>query len=737
FQVSFTMLNAPLTRLTLPGLQVQGLVEEELKVRFDLELHAWERDGRFTVSWVYNRDLFDRWRIEQMARHYGRILDAVLVDDTCRVDDIALLDATEQQRIVSDWNPHPALLPPTTLPALFEAQVVRTPDATALVCTDQHVTYATLNARANQLAHLLIRHGAGPEKIVGLAVPRSLDMVVALLGITKTGAAYLPLDLEYPTDRLALMMRDAEPVVVMTTIDNAHRIPPSSRLLIDDYNHWHDAIGPEDIDFVKREWRSTNAAYIMYTSGSTGIPKGVVVTHGNVSRLVQQATYVSLDESERVLQMAPVSFDASTFEIWGCLTNGGTLVVCETTIPTLDELGCLLARQQVTTAWLTAGLFHAMVVDRLDELAGLTQLLAGGDILLPGDVHRVSKRLEGLSLINGYGPTEATTFSCCHKVMAFDEKAVSVPIGRPIADARIYVLDGRLRTVPPGVPGEVYIAGTGVARGYLNQAVLTAERFVPSLYDLPGTRMYRTGDIAQWQTDGLLDFVGRVDQQVKVRGFRAEPAEIERTLLEDGAVQQAVVVSRRSGTGDKHLVAYVVLSEGCVISCVELRQRLRRILPDYLIPAVIVALDSMPIAPNGKIDRSALPEPQFEVTARGPQTPEETIICHIFSEALSIARVGVDDDFFMLGGHSLLATRVVSRIRAVFGVALTIGDLFDAPTVSGCASILQERLAEKLEKMSENELAELRRHMEAVASATFSPQDAVSYNSPPSWPSSP
>ena len=431
------------------------------------------------------------------------------------------------------------------------------------------------------------------------------------------------------------------------------------------------------------------AAYVNYTSGSTGQPKGVLVPQQAVVRLVRGANYVTLDATTRLLHLAPLSFDAATFEIWGALLNGGSLAVMPPGLATAQEIGAEITARGVTTLWLTAGLFAQVAEHALGSLGGVRQLLAGGDVLPVAAVRRVKEAHPGLRLINGYGPTENTTFSCCYEVPAAAAWEHGVPIGVAISNTQVAVLDAGLEPVPVGAPGELYVSGAGLARGYLNQAAVTAERFVADPHGAPGTRMYRTGDLVRWRGDGVLEFLGRADAQVKLRGFRIEPGEIETELKTHPQVRDAIVTVREDGPGGRYLAAYVVPSEGAAIDADELRAWLGHRLPDYMIPTAFVEMDAMPLTANGKIDRSALPAPRPATRGgRAAGTPKEQMLCDLFSEVLSCGAVNVDDNFFALGGHSLLASQLIARIRTVFRIELPIRALFDAPTVAALSDRL-------------------------------------------------
>jgi acyl-coenzyme A synthetase/AMP-(fatty) acid ligase/acyl carrier protein len=441
---------------------------------------------------------------------------------------------------------------------------------------------------------------------------------------------------------------------------------------------------------------------VIYTSGSTGVPKGVSVPQRGVVRLVKNTTYASFDASEVFLQLAPVTFDASTFEIWGALLNGARLVLMPSASPSLDELGAALQQYGVTTLWLTAGLFHLMVDERLEALTSLKQLLAGGDVLSVAHVERFLRAApEGCRLINGYGPTESTTFTCCYVMTREMRVEHTVPIGQPIANTQVYVLDKYLQPVPVGVAGELYIGGAGLGRGYHNRAELTAERFVPNPF-VSGGRLYRTGDITRYRADGTIEFLGRRDHQVKIRGFRIELGEIEALLSQAPRVREVVVIVREDVAGDKRIVAYMVCEGDAATapSAGEWRDYVGAKLPDYMIPSAFVVLDEMPLTLNGKVDRAALPAPEnvrhdAAETFVAPRTPLEETLASIWSEVIGMEKIGVYDDFFELGGHSLLATQVISRVRDAFNVTLPLRALFESPVIATLAELIEQAQKEE------------------------------------------
>ncbi|MDX3118309.1 non-ribosomal peptide synthetase [Streptomyces scabiei] len=611
------------------------------------------------------------------------------------LDAVAVLDEDELHRMLDEWNSTGRGLAAATLPELFAAQAAATPDATAVVADGVSLSYAELDARANRLARLLIGRGVAPESVVAVALERGVDLVVALLAVVKAGGAYLPLDLSYPEDRISHMLADSAPTLLLTDGRGALAAAGLTRVALGEEETAHELAGFEEGPLRSAELRAPlcadHAAYVIHTSGSTGRPKGTVVPHRAVDRLVRDCGYLELGPGNVVGQLSSASFDAATLEIWGPLLNGATVAVAAPGALSVAELRVFLTAHAVDTAWLTAGLFHEVVDQDVSALAGLSRLLAGGDALSPGHCRRLLTALPGVRLFNGYGPTENTTFTTVHEILPSElsEGAASVPIGSPIADTRVYVLDAGLRPVPVGVEGELYTTGAGLSRGYAQQAALTAERFVACPLE-PGARMYRTGDRARWTADGRLVFAGRTDHQVKIRGFRVEPGEVAEVLAGHPRLAQAAVVARGDASGSRSLVAYVVpagpddLAEGELAAGT--REFLADRLPEYLVPSAVVVLDALPLSANGKLDRAALPAPVYPTGGgRGPADSREEALGGLFREVLGLAEVGMDDDFFALGGHSLLATRLVTRVREVLGVDLPLRTVFEVRTVAGLA----------------------------------------------------
>lgn len=608
-----------------------------------------------------------------------------------------------QARFVREWNDTATDYPrDETIAGLFELQARSAPDAIALVSAagDSTLTYGALNRRANQLAHHLRDLGVKPETRVALHLERSIDAIVAMLAVVKAGGAYVPLDPALPLKRAAFLLEDAAPSVVLTREALADALPATWASVVSlDADSARIAGKPEDDPSASAS--ATALAHILYTSGSTGEPKGVAVIQRAVVRLVRGTGYAHFGAEEVFLQAAPTSFDASTFEIWGALLNGGRLVVLSAETPGLDDLAGAIRRHGVTTLWLTAGLFHLAVDERLEDLAPLRQLLAGGDVLSPSHVRRVLRELPGCSVINGYGPTEGTTFSACHSVGELAPDATSVPIGRPIANTQIYLLDAERRWVPPGETGEVYIGGDGLARGYWNRPGLTAASFVSNPFDpAPEARMYRTGDLARLNPDGHLEFLGRRDQQVKIQGFRVELSEIEAALQRHQSVAQCVVEARETPSGGRRIVAYIVdrREETCGES--DLRAFLQRELPEYMVPAAFVRLDALPLTPNGKVDRRALPEPTRGTSEASspPRSRTEESIVKVWRSVLDLERIDCEANFFDLGGSSLQLIEAHAKLQKSLARTLPITLLFEHASVRALGHALdgENRAGESL-----------------------------------------
>ncbi|MHA7629651.1 non-ribosomal peptide synthase/polyketide synthase [Corallococcus sp. M7] len=693
FQVMFALQNAPTEDLRVPGLTFQQVASSARSAKFDLTLTL-QDSGQGFVGWLeYSTALFERSTVERMVHHLRTLLEAVAAKPDQALSELPLLSREERQRILVDWN-DTTVASPMDVPVHvhFSQQARRTPDAVALVLGDATLTYARLEARANQLAHHLRALGIVPGARVGLALERSFELVTALLAILKAGAAFVPVDRNAPVERIAMLLEDADVDVVVTHQPFASRLPASgTRVWLDAQQDVLAGLPTHAPDvFVEGE----SLAYVMFTSGSTGRPKGVSVPHRGITRLVLGSTFMHFGPDEVWLQIAPIAFDASTLELWGALLHGGKLVLAPPHALSLEELADQLRRHRVTALFITTALFEQMVLHQGEALANVRQVLTGGDVMPWSRLRDHLPRLaEGATLFHAYGPTENTTFSTTLPLHRDTRVEGPVPIGRPIPNSTAYVFDAHLHPVPVGVAGEVYVGGPGLAWGYLHRPDLTAERFVPHPFaTTPGERLYRTGDKARWLEDGTLDFLGRVDFQVKVRGFRIELGEIESALRAFPGVNEAIVVAR-GADADKRLIGYLTAHEGHALDMEALRVHLRQRLPEYMVPASLLVLDALPLNANGKVDRKALPEPGDAPRAASyvaPRTATETQLATLFAEVLRVERVGLQDDFFALGGHSLLATQLVSRVRAAFGVELPLRALFGAPTVEALAPLLEK-----------------------------------------------
>jgi amino acid adenylation domain-containing protein len=696
----FLLQNQPVTKVEMAGLKVSALDASVSERIFDLTLGVTEQGGAIRGALEYRTDLYTQPAMQRMVEHWTNLLTGIVSAPHNPLSELPMLTEEERWQLVEEWNGTEAGYPSRCVHELFEEQAQRTPEAVAVEYEGQQLSYAELNSRANQLGHYLRKQGVGPEVRVGICLERSLEMVVGLLGILKAGGAYVPLDASYPRERLAYTLKDSGTELVI-----GHRgllreeMGEGIRYL--DMEETQGLMAKESQQEVSSGGSGHNLAYLLYTSGSTGVPKGVAVEHRSIVRLVKQSNYFNVGGEEVFLQLAPVAFDASTFEIWGCLLNGGRLVVARPEIPSLEELGAVVEGRGTTVLWLTAGLFHQMVEGRVEKLRKVRQLLAGGDVLNPAHVKRALAALPETRIINGYGPTENTTFTCCY---GMDQQQAGnlgerVPIGSPITNTQVYVLDGGQQPVPVGVVGELYIGGAGLARGYLNRPELTGERFLPNPFSRTGgERLYRTGDQVRWLGDGNLEFLGRLDQQVKIRGYRIELGEIEAALQQCVGVRQAVVAVGGDEGGEKRLVAYVVRDEEAgEVGRREWREELKGRLPEYMVPGVYVELGEMPVTANGKVDRKRLPEVEGVERVegvgadQGPRTAEEEMVKGIWEQVLKVEGMGVEENFFELGGHSLLATQVMSRVREVFGVEMPLRALFESPTVAGLAKQLGPR----------------------------------------------
>ncbi|MEV5243545.1 amino acid adenylation domain-containing protein, partial [Streptomyces cinnamoneus] len=627
----------------------------------------------------YRADVFDHATAEAVLVRFVRLLERIADQDATPIGHLEMLTDEERQLALVDWNDTSRALAPITLHQLVEERAAVTPGSTAIDSRDLTLSYGELNTRANQLAHSLIEQGVRPEQIVALVLPRSVDIAVAQLAVVKAGAAFLPVDPDYPTERIAYILQDAAPALLITDSEHATRVPADihvPRVLLDATDPTR---FPEHNPAVPLT--SANAAYVIYTSGSTGRPKGVVVTHHGLAAFTASLSEkMDVTAGSRLLQYASPSFDSSMAEIATTYSAGATLVV-----PPPGPLGDALLADVLRDMEVTHAIIPpaALATVSPDGFPALRSLTVAGEATTTALVDRWAADRR---MVNAYGPTEATVGASASSPLT--PGSGTPPIGRPFINTRLYVLDGMLRPAPVGVPGELYIAGDGLARGYLGRPGLSSERFVACPFGSAGERMYRTGDLVRRLPDGQLLFVGRVDDQVKIRGFRIELDEIQQVVAAHPQVGQAAVIVREDQPGNKRLVGYVVAAEA-ELDLAALRAHVADLLPDYMVPAAFVDMDVLPVTPNGKLDRKALPAPEFTsmVASRGPRNDREAVLCRLFADVLGLERIGIDDSFFDLGGHSLTATRLVSRIRAELKVELSVRSLFQSPTVAGVAAL--------------------------------------------------
>ena len=704
FQVTFTFMNGKAISLELPGVEMRPMVWENTTSKYDLALLAVD-DEIPKLALNYDIGLFEADTIQRMLHHFGLLLAAAIDQPEQRIWDLAMLSQDETRQLLVEWSAPEIQCRQKCVHELFEECAARMLNAVAVEHQGQELTYADLNRRANRLARYLRMVGVRPEARVAIGVERGLEMVVGMVAVLKAGGAYVPLDLSYPVERLQFILEDSSPVALLVRSDGQG------------LGDWAGAVheGIQVIDLANEEvFRNLpetnlkhaetgvdaeNLAYVIYTSGSTGEPKGSEIPHRSIPGYIFGADYVRFDAETVLLQHSSVSWDAFTLELWSALLSGGRSVLAQQRVLSAEEIRKYVQGRGVNTLWLTAALFNSIVESDVECLRGVKYLLTGGETASVMHIRRALERLPGMRVVNGYGPSECTVFSSCYVVPGeLPEGVISLPIGKPIGDRRMYVLDQAMNVAPVGVVGEAYVAGASVARGYLRRPDMTAERFVPDPYSVEGGgRLYRTGDLVRWRRDGVIEFVGRNDLQIKVRGFRIELGEIEARLLEYGAVREAVVAAQEDVAGSKRLVAYYTegVSDfqqsdgGRKFGAEELRSHLAQRLPEYMVPAAYVRLEALPLTPNGKLDRKRLPAPDGNAySANGYEEPHgeiETTLAAIWRELLEVEKVGRNDNFFELGGHSLLAITMIGRLRETLGLEVEIGGVFEYSRLSELA----------------------------------------------------
>ncbi|HEY0601403.1 MAG TPA: amino acid adenylation domain-containing protein [Herpetosiphonaceae bacterium] len=697
FQVIFALQNAPAAQLELEELTISPIAIEHTTTKFDLDLSLVETPQGIFGSLHYSTDLFEVTTIRRMLQHFATLLHGIAADPDQRLSALPMLADDERRHLLSAWNPAATEYPrERCVHAIVAEHAARTPDAIAVQMPDEQATYAELNTRANQLAHHLQALGVGTGTPVAICLDRSLAFVVGVLAILKAGGAYVPLDPSYPAERLQFMLADTAAPVLITTTELAELLPSHAAQIVRvDGDAAELAARPtgDPISDVTAE----HLAYLIYTSGSTGQPKGIGIPHRAITRLACNTNYVQFTADDRIGMVSNVSFDAATMELWGSLLNGGRMVgVPREVVLSPQAFADYIREQRIDTMFLTAALFNQMAREVPDAFATMRDLLVGGDALDARSIATVLAAGGPRRLLNGYGPTESTTFAATYEIHEVPPGATNIPIGYPLANTQLYVLDAALQPVPVGVPGELHIGGDGLAHGYLNQPALTAERFIPDPFSAtPNARLYKTGDVVRSRADGAIEYLGRRDHQVKVRGFRIELGEIETALSRHPAVGQVVVLVREDEPGQKYLAAYLVPHRDDALNSADLRQFLLGKLPDYMIPNAFVFLDALPLTPNGKLDRRALPVPdQLRLAQRSdyvePRDVVELKLVQIWEEVLNVKPIGATDNFFDLGGHSLLVVKLMSRIQEEFGRELPLATIFQQPTIEQLAMELRD-----------------------------------------------
>jgi amino acid adenylation domain-containing protein len=706
-------------RVNVGGLELEPFEMAQQEGQFDLTLDLIEGQNSLVGTIKYNTDLFEAATITRMVGHFQTLLEGIVANPLQPISELPLLTEAEHHQMLVEWNDTQTEYPQDQcIHQLFEAQVERTPNAIAVVFEDQQLNYATLNQKANQLAHYLQTLGVKPDTFVGICVERSLEMIIGLLGIIKAGGAYVPLEPMYPKERLTFMLSDAQVLVLLTQQKWVDKLPKhDGTVMVCLDTQWGD-ISQESEQNLVTEVNPENLAYLIYTSGSTGKPKGVQICHqGFVNFLNSMRQKPGLTNQDILLAVTTISFDIAALELYLPLMVGAsvTLVSREVASDGLQLLEKLVtsgatAMQATPATW-------QLLVNAGWEITPNLKILCGGEALSPALASQLLNK--GDSVWNLYGPTESTIWSSVYQISHQENtiitKSTSEPIGRPIANTQIYILDHHLHPTPIGVSGELHIGGAGLARGYLNRPELTAEKFIINPFsDQIGSRLYKTGDLVRYRPDGNIEYLGRIDHQVKMRGFRIELGEIESVLVQHWAVREIVVISREYPLGNQNLVAYVVPNQTPVStsSDEQLRHYLKKKLPDYMVPAFFVMLEAMPMTPNGKVDRCALPAPetsQFinqETPVVSPRLPTEKVLAAIWSELLGRKQVGIHDKFFEIGGTSLLATQLIFQVRDTFSIQLPVSQLFESPTIAGIAKVIDDLIGKKplIDKKSGSEV---------------------------------
>ncbi|MEU4570628.1 amino acid adenylation domain-containing protein, partial [Micromonospora sp. NPDC023956] len=683
FQIALSRADRTPTTTPLPGL---GCTPEPTRLaiaKFDLDITVADEpvDADLDITITYATDLFVQETVELIGARLLAILRQVARQPATPISRLDILTAAERRHLLAEAAASATATVACSVVRAFDEQADRTPDNVAVTDGQIALTYAELRDRAERLARTLRAAGVTTETPVPMLMQRSVDLVVAILAVLKAGGAYLPIHTAYPLSRMRAVAADStSPVLLVDAAFADHELVAQERATGRQVLTCEPDPAAEGVDLP--DVHPDQLCYVMYTSGSTGEPKGIQIPHQGVVDLVRDPSW-AMHPDDRVLFHAPHAFDASTWELWGPLLAGGQVVVAPPGNLDATTLQNLIHGHKITRLSLTAGLFRVVADELVDAFTTLTEVTTGGDVISPQAVNDTLAHCPTTIVRTTYGPTEMTLCVTQYPWRQGEQAGATVPLGHPLRDTHLYVLDQHLQPAPTGVPGELYLAGTGTARGYLNRPDLTTTRFVANPYGPPGTRMYRTGDLARWDTNGHLHFLGRTDDQVKIRGYRIELGEIESTLTARPDLRHAAVIAREDQPGDKHLVAYLVPTDNAPVDLTALRQDLAAHLPDYMVPTAYVTMNALPITANGKLDRNALPAPERQTTVDDtPRTARQDVLCRLFADVLGLPDVGTGDNFFDLGGHSLLATRLVNRIRTTLGVEVGVRQLFENPTVA-------------------------------------------------------
>jgi amino acid adenylation domain-containing protein len=702
YQVAFALQESPGSSIVIPGATVEPIKLGLTASKFDLFLSVREAGDGFDVSVEYNTDLFDKETILRLISHYGNLLEAVVADPELALSEIPILSEAERKRLLVEWNDTSIDYPQEPIHHLFEARAAEVPDQTAVLSRDRNLTYAELDHWSNKIGNFLLSAGARPGSRIGICLNRSADMIAVSLGILKCGAAYVPIDPANPVSRLNQVIEDSELSIIFTGSKDKDKFVGSAATIVD-IDLERERIESCSSDFISKPHAVDDTAYVMYTSGSTGTPKGAMVPHQAICRLVLNTDYVTLGRNDRIAHLSNVAFDAATFEIWGALLNGASIVIFDQDLVLSPKnFASELKTAGISVMFITTALFNLVAREAPDAFANIETLMVGGEAFDPASALPVLESGPPKRLLNVYGPTESTTFTTWKEISPFTLDGRNVPIGKPIANTKVFILDDAFSPVPVGVTGEIFIGGDGLASGYLKRPELTRERFVDvsgkkvlvAEEDTPAARLYRTGDLAKYLPNGDIEYIGRKDNQVKIRGFRIELGEIEAAINTHPAVFEAVVLAMRDDV-DHRMVAFYVPTQGTKVDSNALREYVRDRLPNYMVPGSWLQLSEFPINGNGKIDRKELEKKATHdehAVGVGPVAPTEELevkLAWIWQKVLGLKSVGIHENFFDLGGHSLAAVRVFSEIENTLGCRLQLATLFQAPTISELSEVIR------------------------------------------------